>query len=217
VTASGTGASLQIHDSEFHYFGPVDTLSHRVPGVTTRIGDMRMFRVLVRPVEGRPQPIVESSPYKLSLDEGAWAMTAVPARIVSPEEAVRRLKRAIPGDPYRSPRHRLPGDRTRHDLFDLNLVRIGEPGAANARADFRWAGLAAAFGFRGAQAEFFARTGPLGRWVWWTVVEQERADPAADPRRAGTARRVLEYIYIDATTGTTDSHCHGADQRPVRC
>jgi hypothetical protein len=49
------------------------------------------------------------------------------------------------------------------------------------------------------------------------MVEQERPDPLSDPQRAGTPRRVLEYIYIDAISGETQSYCHGADAKSIRC
>jgi hypothetical protein len=160
---------------------------------------------------------MEGFPYKLPLDDAAWPMTPVPGNIVSPEEAIRRLKRDIPGDPYRSPRSGLPGDRTRRDLFDLKLVQSGDPRSASSRTDFKWAGLSGAFGFRRQQAEFFTKTGPLGRL---DVVDGRPARtrrPASDPRRAGTPSRVFEYIYIDATTGKAESPCHRADQRPIPC
>jgi hypothetical protein len=102
-------------------------------------------------------------------------------------------------------------------LFELKLVQIGDARAAGAREQFQWAGLSAAFGFRINQAEFFAQTGPLGQWMWWTMVEQDRPDPASSSRRAGTPRRVLEYIYIDAITGEAQSYCHGADSKPIPC
>lgn len=217
LTAANPGGALHIVDSEFHYFGPVDALDHRIPGVTTRLGDMRMLRVIARPMAGAQPPKLEGHPYRMPLDKAAWTMTAVPENIVPPEEAVRRLPRPIPGDPYRSPRAGLAGDRARNDLFDLRLVRIGDERAAASRTQFDWAGLSTLFGFRRQQAEFFARTGPLGRWTWWTVIEQRLDDPASSPRRAGTPRRVFEYLYIDAMTANAASHCHGADQRPVRC
>jgi hypothetical protein len=217
LTASHPETALEIHDSEFHYFGPVEPLDARIPGVTTRVGDMPMLRVLVRPAALGQSPKVEGQRYKIPLDKAAWTMAPVPANILSPEDVVRRLKRQIPGDPHRSPRAGLAGDRSRRDLFDLKLVRVGDDRAAASRTSFTWAGLSTAFGFRAQQAEFFARTGPLGKWTWWTVIEHQRADPASDPRRAGTPRRVLEYIYVDATTGNAESHCHGADQRPIRC
>ena len=213
VTASTTGGTTQVHSGEFHYFGPVDKLAYRVPGVTTRIGDMPMFRVRAKSSDTRPLTRSAGFSYALPLDEGAWTMTPVPETIVGPVEALRRLNRRITGDPYRTPRDDRPG----RDLFDVALVQIGDARSARSRADFRWAGLSAAFGFRRQQAEFFARTGPLGRWIWWTVIEQDRPDPASDPRRAGTPRRVLEYIYIDAITGKSESHCHGANQQPVPC
>lgn len=214
LTASHEDKSLQIHDGEFHYFGPIDKLDHRIQGVTKRIGDMQMLRLIVLPAEGAK---IRSAPYKLSIDEGAWSMTPAPKNILPPEEAVRRLNRQIPEDPYRRPRSGVRQDPNRRGLFELKLVQIGDPRTAGSRREFNWSGLSASFGFRGAQAEFFTRTGPLGKWIWWTVVEQERADPKASPQRAGTPRRVMEYIYIDALTGKAESHCHGADYKPISC
>jgi hypothetical protein len=215
LTASNPRKSLQIHDGEFHYFGPIEKLSYKIPGVTTRIGDMQVLRLIVRPLEGAQLPKIQSNPYKLAIDEGAWQMTPVPGKIVSPEDAIRRLNRDIPGDLYRRPRPGVPHDGNRQDLFELKLVQIGAAGSS--RSEFKWTGLSGAFGFRQNQAEFFVKTGPLGKWIWWTMVEQKRRGPASDPRRAGTPRKVLEYIYIDAVTGKAESHCHGADSKPIPC
>jgi hypothetical protein len=217
LTASNARKSLQINDGDFHYFGPIDKMTYRVPGVTTRIGDMQMLRVLVRPLEGAHYPKVVGDPYQLPIDEGVWQMTPVPRNILSAEDAIRRLNRDIPGDPYRRPRVGAPHDPNRRDLFELKLVQIGDARTASSRDQFKWVGMSAAFGFRANQAEFFAKTGPLGKWIWWTRVEQDRPDPAADRRRAGTPRRVSEYIYIDAVTGKAESHCHGADWKPIAC
>jgi hypothetical protein len=217
LTVSNPRGSLQIHDTEFHYYGPIEQLTYRIPGITTRIGDMPMLRLVLRPVEGMPDLKIVAEPYKIAIDEGAWQMAPVPKSIVSPEEAVRQLGRDIPGDPYRRPRAGVPMDRNRRDLFELKLVQIGDAHAASAREQFQWAGLSAAFGFRIHQAGFFAQTSPLGQWMWWTMVEQDRPDSASSPWRAGTPRRVLEYIYIDAITGEAKSHCHGANSKPIPC
>lgn len=75
VTASHAEGTLQIHDSEFHYFGPVEKLAYEIPGVTTRVGELPMLRVLVRPVNGDARPTIETFPYKLPLDKAAWPMT----------------------------------------------------------------------------------------------------------------------------------------------
>jgi hypothetical protein len=162
-------------------------------------------------------PKIESEPSKISIDEDAWEMMAVPTHIVSPEEAIWRLHRTMPGDPYRGPKPGLPAYRDRPDLFDLKLVKIGDARSASARERFRWAGLSSFFGFARPRDEFFARTGPLGKWIWWTRVEQDRPDPASNPKGVGKPRRVMEYIYIDALTGTAESHCHGADSQPIGC
>jgi hypothetical protein len=217
LTASHQDAQLQIHGSEFYYFGAIEKLAGTIPGVTTRVGDMELLRVHVRRLDGMPLPKIESEPSKIPIDADAWEMLAVPTRIVSPEEAIRRLHRTIPGDPYRSPKPGLPVYRDRPDLFDLKLVKIGDARSASARERFRWAGLSSFFGFARPRDEFFARTGPLGKWIWWTRVEQDRPDPASNPKGVGKPRRVMEYIYIDALTGQAESHCHGADAKPISC
>jgi hypothetical protein len=217
LTASHRSRQLQIYDSEFHYFGPIEKLSYRVPGVTTHVGDMPLLNVRVRPVEGTHLPKIESKRSRIQIDEAAWQMTPVPNKIVSPEEALRLLKREIPGDPYRRPKREVPVHRERPDLFDIKLVKIGDARSASSREQFKWAGLSSFFGFSRPKDEWFVRTGPLGKWIWWTMVEQDRRDPASDPRRGGTPRRVLEYIYIDAVTGKAESHCHGADSKPIPC
>ena len=217
LTASHQRRQFQIHDSEFHYFGSIKKLDYKIPGVTTRVGDLELLRVRVRPLEGMHLPKIESEPYTISIDESAWQMMPVPGKIVSPEEAIRQLNREIPGDPYRRPKPAMSGSRNRTDLFEINLVKIGDARSANSRQEFKWAGLSMFFGFARPRDEFFAKTGPLGKWIWWTRVEQDRPDPASNPRRAGTPRKVLEYIYIDALTGKAESHCHGADSKPIGC
>lgn len=208
---------FQIHYGEFHYFGAIKKLDYKIPGVTTRVGDLELFRVRVRPLEGMHLPKIESEPYQIHIDEDAWEMMAVPTRIVSPEEAIQKLNRKIPGDPYRGPKPGIPAYRDHPDLFELKLVKIGDARSASSRERFKWAGLSSFFGFARPRDDFFARTGPLGKWIWWTRVEQDRPDPASNPRRAGTPRKVLEYIYIDALTGKAESHCHGADSKPIGC
>jgi hypothetical protein len=217
LTASHQRRQFQIHDSEFHYFGSIKKLDYKIPGVTTRVGDLELLRVRVRPLEGMPMPKIDSEPYTISIDESAWQMMPVPGKIVSPEEAIRQLNREIPGDPYRRPKPATPAFRNRVDLFDLRLVKIGDARSANSRQEFKWAGLALFFGFASPRDQFFARTGPLGKWIWWTRVELDRPDTASNPRRAGTPRKVLEYIYIDALTGKAESHCHGADSKSIGC
>jgi hypothetical protein len=217
LIASHQRQQFQIHDSEFHYFGSIKKLDYKIPGVTTRVGDMEMLKLRVRALEGMHLPKIESEPYKISIDEDAWQMMPVPNKIVSPEEAMRQLNREIPGDPYRRPKAGVPVYRDRPDLFDLKLVKIGDTRSGASRSQFKWAGLSSFFGFPRPQSDFFARTGPLGKWIWWTRVEQNRPDPASNPRRAGTPRKVLEYIYIDALTGKAESHCHGADSKPIGC
>jgi hypothetical protein len=217
LTASHQDVHLQIYGSEFYYFGAIAKLAGRIPGVTTRVGDLELLRVRVRRLEGIPLPHIESEPSKIAIDEEAWEMTAVPTRIISPEEVIQRLNRTIPGDPYRGPKPGLPAYRERPDLFELKLVKIGDARAASARERFRWAGLSAFFGFARPRDEFFVRTGPVGKWIWWTRVEQDRPDPASNPQGVGKPRRVMEYIYIDALTGQAESHCHGADAKPIGC
>jgi hypothetical protein len=217
LTASHQRRQFQIHDSEFHYFGSIKKLDHKIPGVTTRVGDLELLRVRVRPLEGMHLPKIDSEPYTIPIDESAWQMTPVPGKIVSPEEAIRQLNREVPGDPYRRPKPAMSGSRHRTDLFELKLVKIGDASSAKSRQEFKWAGLSLFFGFARPRDEFFAKTGPLGKWIWWTRVEQDRPDPASNPRRAGTPRKVLEYIYIDALTGKAESHCHGADSKPIGC
>jgi hypothetical protein len=56
LTASHQDAQLQIHGSEFYYFGAIEKLSGTIPGVTTRVGDMALLRVRVRLVEGMHLP-----------------------------------------------------------------------------------------------------------------------------------------------------------------
>jgi hypothetical protein len=217
LTASHQRRQFQIHDSEFHYFGSIKKLDYKIPGVTTRVGDLELLRVRVRPLEGMHLPKINGEPYTIPIDESAWQMMPVPNKIVSPEDAVRQLNREIPGDPYRRPKPAMSGSRNRTDLFEINLVKIGDASSAKSRQEFKWAGLSMFFGFARPRDEFFARTGPLGKWIWWTRVEQDRPDPASNPRRAGTPRKVLEYIYIDALSGKVESHCHGADSKPIGC
>jgi hypothetical protein len=74
-------------------------------------------------------------------------------------------------------------------------------------------------GLRGFENEFFVKTAPRGprSWVWWTVTEQERADPASNPRAAGTPTRVRQYVYVDALTGAVTKRCTGSTPSPISC
>lgn len=65
--------------------------------------------------------------------------------------------------------------------------------------------------------DFFLQTAPENRWVWWTIVAQDRPSPGSDPRGIGRPGPVTEWIYIDATTGESVSHCRGASPDPIPC
>jgi hypothetical protein len=201
VTASYENGSLEILEEVFYYFYEQQV-------------DLGAMRVHVLPLEGMHLPKVEGRDWQRQSVE-KWQTTPVPANVLSPEEALRRLNRKIPRDPYRSPMGLLQGNRYR-GLFDLKLVQVGAAIADSSRTQVQWNVLASAMGVRGDMG-FFARTAPHNRWVWWTIVEQDRPDPASNPKGVGKPLRVMEYIYIDAITGKAESHCHGARSSPIPC
>jgi hypothetical protein len=195
VTASYESGVLAIHEVVFYY------MYEQPQGFDG-------MAVHVLPLEGMHLPKVERRAWQPRYVE-TWQMMPVPTNLLAPEEALRRLNRALPADPYRSPTGLLQPGRYR-GLFDLRLLQAADALAEGSRNHFQWNALATAMGMKsGHVAHFFSRTAPQGRWVWWTAVEQDRPYPGADPRRAGTPRRVQEYIYIDAITGAVTSHCTG--------
>jgi hypothetical protein len=203
VTASYESGALEIHEEVFYYF-------YEQPQ------GLNVMKVHVLPQEATDLPKVERRNWAGLLSVEQWLMTPMPENVLPPEEALRRLKRSLPGDPHRSQTGLLQA-RDYRGLFDLKLVHAGAALADSSRNQFQWNTLATSLGMKsGLMAQFFARTAPHGKWVWWTVVEQDRPYPGSDPKRAGTARRMLEYIYIDAITGKATSHCTGPSG-PVPC
>jgi hypothetical protein len=195
VTASYESGALAIHETVFYY-------------IYEQPQGFNGMAVHVLPLEGMQLPKVEQRAWQPKYVE-KWQMTPVPGNLLAPEEALRRLNRTLPADPYRSPTGLLKPGRY-HGLFDFRLIQADVSLGDSSRNHFQWTVLAEAMGMKsGHVTHFFSRTAPPGRWVWWTVVEQGRPYPGADPRQAGTPRRVQEYIYIDAVTGAVTSHCTG--------
>ena len=173
LTGSYRSGSLQIQEGEFHYF------------MWTKDG-LDMLRLRVKSLEGMYLPQVESRTDTVQ-EVQKWQMAAVPGNILSPDDALRRLNRPLPGDPLR-----------------LNLVQTG-----TALADYSWASLRTLFTSMGTVGDlFFYKTSPVGKWIWWTVVKQDRY-------RIGYP--VQEYIYIDAVTGKATSACMRSSAGLIPC
>lgn len=180
LSGSYSGGSLQIQEGEFHYFLSTKDATD-------------LLRVHVSSLEGMHLPQVEQRPW---FQPEVWQMVPVPANALSPDDALRRLKRQLRGDPQRR-------------LIQLNLIQAGAALADGPGNRFQWGLLADAMGVRRPDMDFFAKTAPLGKWIWWTVETQDRPYPGSDPRGPGTPQRVREFIYIDALTGSATSHCKG--------
>jgi hypothetical protein len=215
LTGSYDGGSLQIQEGEFHYFllGKPSTSSPSPSGLD-------LLSAKVKSLEGMHLPQIDrgsdSETLGLHVVE-KWQMAPVPGNILSPDDALRRLNRPLRGDPYHvriSAEARRAGHR---GLLDLKLVQVGAAVADSSRNMTQWGSLADALGVRRGDVDVFARTAPLGKWIWWTVVEQDRPYPGSDPRGPGTPRRVREYIYIDAVSGKATSHCQGPSPSPIPC
>lgn len=192
LTGSYDGGSFQIQKGEFHYFllakGSVDLLS----AIVTSLEGMHLPQV--KPGnDGQTLGIIEVE---------KWQMTPVPGNVRSPDDVLRRLNRPLRGEPGRG-------------LIYLKLVQVGSPAdSSRSNLQFRWVGNP--LGVGAPDALFFARTAPHSKWIWWTVVEQDRPYPGCVPG-LGACQRVREYIYIDAITGNAASHCRGPSESPIPC
>ncbi len=133
-------------------------------------------------------------------------MVPVPGNILSPDDALRRLNRPLRGDP------------DNRGLLNVKLVLVGKALSDSSRDQYQWNTLETAMGggLPGDDVTFLARTAPPGKWIWWTVVKQDRLDPGCVPGAIGSCQRVQEYIYIDAVTGKATSYCH-SPSRPIPC
>jgi hypothetical protein len=174
LTGSYRSGSLQIQQGEFHYF------------LWTKAG-LDMLRLQVKSLEGMYLPQVESRTDTIQ-EVQKWQMTPVPGNILSPDDALRRLNRPLPDDPYGA-------------VLRLNLVQTSA-----ALADYSWASVRT-LGTSMDVDIFFFKTSPLGKWIWWTVVKQDRP----------LLGRVHEYIYIDAVTGKATSACQGPRTGLIPC
>ena len=70
-------------------------------------------------------------------------------------------------------------------------------------------------GVTGDDVTFLARTAPLGKWIWWTSIKQDRPYPGC-VAGLGRCQLIQEKIYIDAVTGQTTSYCHGPSLIPCQ-
>ena len=212
LTGSYDGGSLQIQEGEFHYFllGKPSTFSPT---------GLDLLSAQVKSLEGMHLPQIDRGSDSILGMGGVekWQLAPVPGNILSPDDALRRLNRPLRGDPYHgriSAEARRAGHR---GLLDLKLVQVGAAVADSSRNGTQWQSLADALGVRRGDVDFFARTAPVGKWIWWTVVEQDRPYPGSNPRGPGTPRRVRESIYIDAVSGKATSHCQGPSPSPIPC
>jgi hypothetical protein len=190
---SYAGAAPEITDYSFYYvYGKPPLFSSMVLGAG-------------------PQGVVEQGRGALTnVSIEPWQITPVPRTIISPEEALRILhKNAPPPNVAQQPRGR--------SQVTLRLVYAGPELARTDRNQHQRSSLARTMGLQVGNVQYFARTAPAGKWVWWIVFGLDRPDPRTDPRRAGTPARLSQYFYIDAVSGALESHCVGPVSGPVPC
>jgi len=115
----------------------------------------------------------------------------VPAGILAPDEALRRLNRGpMAGSAEAFQKTRLPPAAGWH--VDMQLIKIGAHSFAGSPAHRpHWTG------YSGIDDPMFDETAPKGAWVWWTIVLN----------RTGRPGETYEYIYIDAVSGRATSYC----------
>ncbi len=101
----------------------------------------------------------------------------------------------------------------------MRLLHVGDELGTQQRYRGHMLGDLSNLGLRSFENVFFIATAPRdpSTWLWWTVVEQQRADPAANPRAPGRPVSVREFVYIDAVTGAATSRCTGATPKAVPC
>lgn len=172
LTGSYRSGSLQIREGDFRYF------------LSAKDGFWDLLRVQMISREGYPLEVHSDRHLVDDSRVQEWQMTPAPGNILSPDDALRRLNRPLPGDP-----------------LSLNLVQTGTLAAYSSAPLSTW------LTSMGTLGEFFYKTSPLGKWIWWTWVEQ------APPR----PYRVHEFIYIDAVTGKATSACQRFSAGLIPC
>ena len=188
----------------FHYFLIIGTSPVDHESAVSAKG-VRLVSVNVKNAPGMHLPTAtRTDDDEFMVDR--WQLVPVPSNARSPEELLARLNR--------------PLDSGTAAPLKLTLAHFGEELGrdlpryrGHLASDFSQT-LGSVIG-----GEFLIKTAPHGpeTWLWWTVVSQDRPDPAFRPGAPGTAVRVREFLYLDAITGAAISHCQGTRPTPIPC
>ncbi len=175
----------RVKEGDFHYFREIPPL-----GMGTAASPPGWEELEVHVIHAYEGWRISGGRGEQFLDRGT-PPTPVPANILSPEEAFRRLKRGLVA-PYTE--GQAPTGPT--DL-SIQLIQgvptyfirrlIGPRSGVTEKEDGR----------------FFKDTDPQGKWTWWTVAQH-----------VGLPGARYEYLYLDAVTGQATSHCAEAQAEP---
>jgi len=146
-----------------------------------------------------------------------WQTAPLPGTIRAPDAILRELQRVLPSALAREPRAVGRSDPSQPGAFRITLLYAGAELASGERNQFQWNALGRTLGVPPRDMQFFARTAPSGRWIWWTAVTLDRPDPATNPRGIGGPARVSQFFYVDALTGKIETYCLGPVSGPVSC
>ena len=194
--------SLKIVDGTFYYFLIVGQLPTDHDWVSAK--DVSLVRVDTKNRPGMQSPEASRDLGDIEMMVDRWQLVPVPSTVRSPEQIIMGLNRSLGPDPADD---RAP--------FRLRLVYVGNELGTSPR--YKTHSPLENLGARGFEAPLFVKTAPRAAWIWWTVVEQSRSDPAASAKQAGAPRRVSEFIYVNAMTGEATSRCKGAGPTEIPC
>lgn len=184
-----------------------------------------VFHYVYRHSQGMGAMALQPTPAGVTHARGAlvfatmepWQTAPLPGTIRAPETILRELQRGLPSALAQEPTAAGRADPSRPGAFGITLLYAGAELASSERNQFQWTSLGRMLGVPFRDMQFFARTAPSGRWIWWTAVTLDRPDPRTDPRAAGRPARVSQFFYVDALTGKIETHCLGPVSGPVSC
>jgi len=192
--------TFKIADGDFHYFVITGQLPTDHSWVSSK--DVSLLRVRAKNLPGMNLPETTRLEDEMMVDR--WQLVAVPSGIRAPEDIMASTKTALGHDPDGGP-------------IRLRLLYVSNEIATSQRYKPRMPGELANLGVRGFEGPFFVRTAPHDAWIWWTVTEQDRIDPAANVKGPGKPRRAMEFVYVNAVTGSATSRCKGAGPDAIPC
>lgn len=188
-------ATLRIMQAHFRYVRPLGRDWEQLDvGISTG-GRIRMGQTLGRPWPGR----IGGSRTTFSAPAPPGP---APARLIAPEEAIRRLNRARPTGAFGKPGQGSAPSYLRDPSQWRLLVQLLHTGARHEIGHVELSPLRDHVPWPRRHVQpalddtFFQKTAPRGAWVWWTVLQA----PDAPMQR-------LEYVYMDPASGQATSAC----------